>query len=65
MAFLRNMYCHICEKETSHNHMKCISCEERKYREKIAKWNALTNDEKLSDLRKRIEKLEAGPTRYA
>ena len=64
MAFIQMKYCSRCEKETQHCNGVCPVCSERSERERIALWNALTVDEKLSDLRKRVEKLERGPTLY-
>ena len=63
--FLTTMYCNYCEKKTERSSIGgCRICAERKYREKVAAWNALTANERLSDLRKRIEKLEAGLPRF-
>ena len=62
MAFINDSYCPHCERVTQHVNMGCVVCNERKERERIATWNALTTDEKLSDLRKRVEGLERGPT---
>jgi hypothetical protein len=65
MAYIRDEYCHRCEKETQHCNHKCTNCAEREYRERTAAWNALTTDEKLQDIRKRLEDLERGPAQYA
>jgi len=64
MAFIQSKYCEHCEKETQHCNGVCEVCAERFERERIAIWNALTIDEKLCDLRKRIEKLERGPIHF-
>ena len=64
MAFVEIKHCDRCEKVTHHVNRKCTDCSEREYREKTAAWNALTTDEKLQDMRRRIEKLEQGPMRY-
>ena len=64
MAFVRDEYCGKCEKVTTHTNSKCNNCEAREYREETAKWNAQTTDEKLQDLRRRVEKLEYGPAQY-
>lgn len=65
MAFIRMEYCNSCEKETQHCNGVCPTCYEKSERIRIAKWNDLMADEKLVDLRKRIEKLERGPAMYA
>jgi len=64
MAYIHQKYCHRCEKITTHNHLDCQLCKEKAHREKVAAWNAQTTEEKLQDLRKRVEKLERGPTKY-
>lgn len=64
MAFISVNYCAACEKEISHTNGACSICRERGERERIAAWNALTTEEKLQDLRKRVEKLEHGPIRF-
>lgn len=64
MAFINDSYCCRCERVTSHINGGCSICNERNERERIGKWNALTIDEKLSDLRKRVESLEQGPMRF-
>ena len=61
MAFIRVEYCRVCETTTQHVNGGCSECKERIYKEKVAAWNALTVDERLQDLRRRMEKLEAGP----
>ena len=63
MAYLNTEYCHRCERDTPHINGECGPCSERESREKIAAWNALTTEEKLIDLRKRVEHLEHGPAR--
>lgn len=47
-----------------HTNTKCNICNEREERERVAKWNVQTVDEKLQDLRKRVESLERDPIRY-
>lgn len=64
MALVRNDYCNHCEKDTQHVNWHCSVCARREERERIALWNALPTDEKLQDLRKRLERIEAGPIRY-
>jgi ribosomal protein L33 len=60
MALITEEYCSKCEKVTHHSYLQCSECRARDYREKAAAWNAKTIDERLSDLRIRIEKLEQG-----
>lgn len=65
MAMMNNRWCNICQATTLHNNMECINCKKRKEDERIANWNSQPIDEKLNDLRERLEKLERGPIRYA
>ena len=65
MAYLeQNKYCYVCEKTSNHVNGKCPHCEEKKERERIAVWNALTVEEKLQNLRRRVEELERGEPMY-
>lgn len=64
MAFIENKYCPRCERCEVFCNGKCNFCKNREYIQETAAWNALSADEKLQDLRKRIEKLEQGPLRY-
>jgi hypothetical protein len=64
MAFIENKYCSKCERYETFCNGVCNRCREREYIQRAASWNVLTVDEKLQDLRKRIEKLEQGEPRY-
>lgn len=64
MAFIDAKYCSRCEIVTSHVNGECFSCKKRFNDVRIAQWDALTVDERLTDLRERLEKLEHGPTIY-
>lgn len=58
MAYVELKYCDKCAGTTNHINGKCAPCYDREYRQKNAAWQALTVEEKLLDLMKRIEKLE-------
>jgi len=58
MAYLSEQYCTHCKRVTSHCNNRCSPCGERLEKERTAKWNAFTADEKIEALRKRIESLE-------
>lgn len=58
MAHVEFKYCEKCVETTNHVNGKCALCSDREYRQKIAAWKALTTEEKLLDLMKRIERLE-------
>ena len=64
MAFIHEAFCGRCNKRTQHNHGTCLDCRKRAYDEIVEEWNKLSLEEKLNDLRVRIEKLESGPTRF-
>lgn len=64
MALIMNQYCNYCHAEVAHINGKCKNCSTREYRESIAAWQAKTVEEKLLDLHLRLQRLEAGPTRY-
>jgi hypothetical protein len=64
MAFVRLEYCRRCEKDTQHTDHKCFTCWDRQERERIAIWNVQTVEEKLQDLRRRVEALEKKPPTY-
>jgi len=64
MVMVREKWCDVCDITTMHHDNKCIFCTERKRRLERAEWMALTNEEKIEILLKRIEDLEASPTTY-
>jgi hypothetical protein len=64
MAYVNHEYCRECEQVTHHINQQCTPCAERKRRAEIAAWNALTTEEKLQDLRRRVEILERPEPRY-
>jgi hypothetical protein len=63
MAFVRIEHCWSCRKETRHINGKCEICLELTKKEKVAKWDAQSTNDKLNDLRIRIEALERDPRR--
>jgi len=60
MAYIHRQYCSYCRIETDHINGGCTPCAIRLERERIAIWNSKTIEEKLDELLKRIDKLEAG-----
>lgn len=65
MAYIeQHKYCTHCEREYTFVNGQCTSCLEKLARTKVASWNAQTVEEKLQDLRKRVEQLEAPPPTY-
>lgn len=65
MARVSDEYCDTCEEITQHINNRCVPCSIRDTRKEMAAWKALTIEEKLLDIHKRLLKLEAGPQRYA
>lgn len=64
MALVRDDYCHPCAAQRRFLNGKCVTCSDRKRREELAAWLSKTADEKLLDLHRRVQVLEAGPARY-
>ena len=64
MAFVEQKLCPVCETVTHHCNGKCSNCTDRKNRERLHAWRAMSYDDRLEDLRKRVESIEAGPPRY-
>ena len=61
MVMAMTQWCQHCERETRHHDCQCTVCAERKRKEYLMAWNAMSVDERLSDLRRRIEQVERGP----
>lgn len=64
MVMAQHTWCRTCDADTLHHNGKCTICAERIRRKKRAVWVALTPDEKIEKLLKRIEALERNPIRY-
>lgn len=64
MALVREDYCQPCAEQRRFINGKCCVCADRKRREELAAWLSKTPDEKLLDLHRRVQVLEAGPARY-
>ena len=60
MVQVIDKWCTRCCKDTRFANGRCVECTDALKRAQIAAWNALTVDQRLNDLRKRVEKLEAG-----
>ena len=54
-------WCATCDSDTVHHGMRCTVCAERNRRQERAAWLALTADEKIEQLLKRVEVLERRP----
>ena len=64
MALIDAKYCPQCEIVTSHINGECSPCKKRFNDIRIAQWDALSVDERLTNLRERMEKLERGSIIY-
>lgn len=62
---IRREYCYKCVKEVDFHNGQCPDCVDRLHREKMAAWQALTIEEKLLDIHKRLLKLETETRTYA
>lgn len=58
MAYIQEQYCKACDCVRSFINNVCPQCEERKRRTEMAAWQALTSDEKLLDIHRRLLALE-------
>lgn len=56
--YIDEQECRKCKKITIHHNDVCANCAGIAKQERIDKWNAMTIDEKLNDLKERVEKLE-------
>lgn len=62
--FLEHKECPVCQKDTAHHNGACSECAERRNREYLHKWNCMSYDDRLKDLRERVERLERGEPTY-
>jgi hypothetical protein len=56
--FSQNTFCRICEKHTVHENGKCVVCERVKTHAAFEAWMKLSNEEKLLELKREIDKLK-------
>lgn len=64
MALVTDDYCAKCADRCRHINRQCVVCRDRRHRAELAAWLSQTADEKLLDLHRRVQALEAGPPRY-
>lgn len=57
MAFLNTQYCCTCLKKTTHVNNKCQTCEEQKLLLQETEWNALSLEDKVDTLKRRLDSL--------
>ena len=65
MAYISREYCNDCEQEVDMINHRCVTCAVRKTRQETAAWQALTIEEKLLDIHKRLLKIENRNDHYA
>lgn len=65
MAYVSREYCDECEQEVNMINRRCPECSTRQKRREMAAWQALTIDEKLLDIHKRLLRLENRNDTYA
>ena len=58
MVLAQHRWCTKCDRDTMHHNNKCVPCQEIRRREERVIWLALTPEEKIERLLKRIEDLE-------
>ena len=64
MAYIETKSCPVCQEVRRFTNGVCNECRHRRKREELHKWNSMSYDARLDDLRKRVEKLEQGPPTY-
>lgn len=64
MAFIQARYCAKCNKQTRHIDGECEECLNHFSTKELEKWNGQSLEDKIKNLRERIERLERGEIRY-
>lgn len=64
MFLEQNKYCYVCEGNHDFHNDQCTECASRARREYLNKWQSMSYDDRLDNLRKRVEELERGPAVY-
>lgn len=65
MAYISREYCNECEQEVDMRNGRCPECSTRQKRQDVAVWQALTIEEKLLDIHKRLLRMENRNDTYA
>ena len=60
MATFDELYCKNCGRETNHINGECCACQNKKEELAAKQWDKRSVDDRLSELRKRVERLEGG-----
>lgn len=60
MAYIYDEHCDTCKKITPHIDGKCGICLEKAHKDRIAKWEAMSVEDKLRNILVRVEALEGG-----
>lgn len=64
MTRISSSYCAACGEQKTFVNGKCGACKKKKAEEEERRWSALSVDDRLLDLHRRMKALESGPTRY-
>lgn len=64
MALITHTVCPTCRVPRTFVNGKCPHCEAKREKKRVAAWNKKSTKWKLDDLRKRIERIEAGSATY-
>jgi len=62
VAYLTDEMCIKCGHVTPHTNHKCSNCSEKETRLAKARWDALTDSEKIEELKERIDRIERDHT---
>jgi predicted amidophosphoribosyltransferase len=60
MARFDFKHCNVCNEKTNHTNGKCDACWKTKEDKRIKDWEAMSVDEKLTNMRERMERMERG-----
>lgn len=58
MAFIRNEHCFNCDKITTHINGKCTECIKHNENKEQERWNNLSIEDKVNELKQRLDHME-------
>jgi len=64
MARISRKHCAVCDSDQTFVNGRCGACKKKKTGEEEEKWSAMSVDDRLLDLHRRVKQLEQGPRRF-
>jgi hypothetical protein len=58
MAYIYANHCPVCKQTTEHRNSVCVVCSRRTEEEENKRWNALTLEQRIEELRAKIDLIE-------